>query len=237
MATLPTPGGDEGTWGDELNEWLLIGHDSAGNNLGSDGWISDTATWTYASASTFTVTGDRTAVFQKGTRLKFTQTTVKYLAVVGSSHSSGTTTVTIAVNTDYVLANAAISSTYYSYQASPQGYPDWFGYTPTYVGFSSAPAAGAARFRITGRTITVHHTFTTGTSNATTFTISIPVTASAAVSSLSARTQNNSAIEATPGLVDINATQTAIGVYRTGSGTAWTASGTKAASFQFDVLF
>lgn len=35
MATLPTPGGDTGTWGDELNEFLLVGHDSGGNNLGS----------------------------------------------------------------------------------------------------------------------------------------------------------------------------------------------------------
>lgn len=34
MATLPTPGADTDTWGDELNEWLLVGHDAAGNNLG-----------------------------------------------------------------------------------------------------------------------------------------------------------------------------------------------------------
>lgn len=33
MATLPTPGGDIGTWGTELNDFLLVGHDSAGKNL------------------------------------------------------------------------------------------------------------------------------------------------------------------------------------------------------------
>ena len=29
---LPTPGGDSGTWGDVLNEFLSVGHDAAGNN-------------------------------------------------------------------------------------------------------------------------------------------------------------------------------------------------------------
>ena len=30
MATLPTPGGDAGTWGDELNEYLLVSHNADG---------------------------------------------------------------------------------------------------------------------------------------------------------------------------------------------------------------
>src|ERR1700681_4459405 len=32
-ARLPTPGSDSGAWGDLLNAWLLIGHDTSGNNL------------------------------------------------------------------------------------------------------------------------------------------------------------------------------------------------------------
>src|SRR3990167_2428347 len=43
-----------------------------------DGWIADGATWTYVSATTFTVSGDVTAQFRKGTKLKLTQTTAKY---------------------------------------------------------------------------------------------------------------------------------------------------------------
>lgn len=31
MARLPTPSGDRGTWGDILNEYLLVSHDSSGN--------------------------------------------------------------------------------------------------------------------------------------------------------------------------------------------------------------
>lgn len=97
-----------------------------------DGWIPVTDTWTYASASTFTISGvDRTAIYTKGTRLKFTQTTVKYAVVVASSFSTNTT-VTIAVNTNYTIANASITLPYYSHQNGPAGYPVFFNWTPTY---------------------------------------------------------------------------------------------------------
>ncbi len=33
MPSLPTPGGSPGSWGTELNAWLLVGHDASGNNL------------------------------------------------------------------------------------------------------------------------------------------------------------------------------------------------------------
>lgn len=111
-----------------------------------DGWTLATDTWTYASASTFTIAGvDRTTTFTKGTRLKFTQTTVKYAVVVSSSFSTNTT-VTIAVNTDYVIANAAITSPYYSYQASPQGYPSHFTYTPTLTNITIGNGTATGRY-------------------------------------------------------------------------------------------
>lgn len=94
------------------------------------GWIPDASTWTYASAQTFTIAGDVTATFIKGLRLKFTQTTVKYAVVLSSSYGAPNTTITIATNTDYVIANAAISATFYSYMNDPQGWPDWFAYAP-----------------------------------------------------------------------------------------------------------
>ncbi len=34
MARLPTDGGDAGSWGDVLNTYLQVGHDSSGNNIG-----------------------------------------------------------------------------------------------------------------------------------------------------------------------------------------------------------
>lgn len=100
---------------------------------GIDGWTSDPSTWTYASSTTFTVTGDKTAKFSKGTRIKLSQTTVKYFVVTGSSHSTGTTTVTITGGSDYSLANATITDPFYSYQANPQGYPSYFNWTPVFL--------------------------------------------------------------------------------------------------------
>lgn len=122
----------------------------------ADGWLAITDTLTYASATTFTVSGDQTVKYSKGTRIKLTQTSVKYFVVTNSSHSSGTTTVTITGGTDYTLANAAITAPFYSYQVNPQGYPGWFAYTTTYGGgWSADPATTTARFGINGKTCTV----------------------------------------------------------------------------------
>lgn len=153
---------------------------------GADGWVDDTAaTWTRTADQTFTVSGDRTAVFQKGTRLKWTQTTVKYGTVVASSHAAGTTTVTIATTTDYVLTAAAISANFYSYAASPQGYPGWFAYTPSWTSSGTAPAIGNGtldgRFTIVGKLIAVRARIVAGsttTFGTGTWALSLPVASS-----------------------------------------------------------
>ena len=91
------------------------------------GWVPDTATWTYASSDgpsgTFTVSGDVTARLYRGVKIKLTQTSVKYFVVVGSSYSAPNTTVTVYGGTDYALANAAISSTSWSTEKAPAGFP------------------------------------------------------------------------------------------------------------------
>lgn len=153
----------------------------SGTIAGADGWVDDSAeTWTYASGSgggtaTFTVSGDLTAKYSKGTRVKLTQTTVKYFLVLGSAHAGGTTTVTISAGADYTLANAAISANYHSYVANPQGFPGWFTYTPTVTGFASLTDA-FARFMAVGNTMTVAW-YVKGTSNvsAASFNLSLPV--------------------------------------------------------------
>ena len=96
-------------------------------SMGVDGWISANETWTYASASTITVPSGAAAKYAKGDRIKFTQTTVKYGVIVAVAD----TLLTIAVNTDYTVANAAITDNYYSHQASPVGYPVAFNVTVT----------------------------------------------------------------------------------------------------------
>ncbi len=221
-----------------IRNWLKTYFDTLYATLGSvatDGWIAETATWTYVSASTFTVPGDLTAKYQKGTKLKFTQTTVKYAVVASSSYAAGNTTVTIVVSTDYVVANAAISATYFSYSGSPQGFPDWFNFTTTPGGFSGTPTVTAARWKASG--LMFHVQFqVSGTSNATTFTLTTPVVAKATGASafqygaLGFLADNG--VNGGPGVAEIQANTTTLALYRSGYA-AWTGSGTKSAYLHF----
>lgn len=204
--------------------------------IGINGWNDASASpWTYASASTFTVAGDQTAIYQKGTRLKFTQTTIKYGVVVGSSFGGGTTTVTIGVNTDYVLANAAISANYYSYQASPQGYPGSFAFDCAPSGFSGTPTQTNSHFSIVGNICSIICNVT-GTSNATTLTLTAPVTATT-VNLVPIYVTDNSVTPTTVGRAFSSAASAIITLNRLIDGTGWTASGTKAAVVSMPIEF
>jgi len=143
------------------------------------GWRKSRVAWTYVDAAHYTCPGDYTLVFHKGTKLWWTQTTSKYAYVVSASYSAGTglTTVTITGGSDYTIANAAITSPYYSYAARPQGFPDWFNYTPTGIAASNVTLTG--RFRLSGLECKykIHAAFT----GAITFTTmpTLPITAGA----------------------------------------------------------
>lgn len=147
------------------------------------GWILATDTWTYASATTFTISGvDRTAIFTKGTRIKLTQTTDKYFIVTTSSFSTNTT-VTIYAGTDYTLANAAITSPSYSYDINPQGYPGTFSYTPTLSASGAmtytSTSINRAKFSVVGKmcTFQLDFTGTTGGSASNELRATLPITA------------------------------------------------------------
>ena len=115
-------------------------------------WVDPSETWVYASASTFTITGiDRTSIYQKGTKLRFKQGAGYKYAVVASSSFSTDTTVTIIVNTDYTIANAAITDNYYSYAENPQGFPSGFAYSPGGIAGSNVTVTG--RYTVNGRRV------------------------------------------------------------------------------------
>lgn len=143
----------------------------------NDGWISTADVWNYASASSFTVSGDQTAKYPAGTRLKFVQTTTKYAVVISSSYGAPNTTVNIAVNTDYTIANAAISSNVYSYADNPQGYPMLFNYTPATTNITLGNGTLSGVFSITGKTVFARAKFVLGSTSAmgTGPTIGLPV--------------------------------------------------------------
>ena len=98
---------------------------SAGASIPVDGWVAAGETWTYAAADdptfTFTIAGvDLTTKYQAGMRVKLTQTTPKYFIITKVAFSTDTT-ITIYGGTDYDLANAAITSPYYSPVKAPFG--------------------------------------------------------------------------------------------------------------------
>lgn len=121
-----------------------------------DGWIAAGETWTYASATTITVPAGAASKYQKGDKIKLTQTTVKYFYVIGVAD----TLLTITGGTDYTLVSAAITSPYYSKIENPQGFPILFNWTPTYSASGSMTYTSVtthfAYFRIIGNTCEIH---------------------------------------------------------------------------------
>lgn len=202
---------------------------------GIDGWTLATDTWTYASATTFTIAGvDRTAIFTPGTRIKLTQTSAKYFVVVSSAFSTNTT-VTVTGGTDYTLANATITLPYYSYQANPQGYPGWFNYTVTWGGFSSDPTSVTSKFSVVGRMCHVQILPTgVGTSNSQSTTISLPIAAVTRQDGIpGGMAQDNGTSQTTTAVVNVAAASATASVYPAPNQGNWTNSGNKLAQLSF----
>jgi hypothetical protein len=138
------------------------------------GWIESPLTWSYASASTFTVSGDQTAVYTKGKRIRWTQTTVKYGVVLSASYGAPNTTVTIAVNTDYVITNAPISSAAYALKYStPYGFPDEFNFTPAWTNLTVGNGTQVARYSIVAGRLFCYVNLTFGASSSISGSVSL----------------------------------------------------------------
>jgi hypothetical protein len=120
-----------------------------------DGWISANETWTYASATTITVPSGAASKYQKGDKIKLTQTTVKYFYII----SVADTVLTVTGGTDYTVADEAITDNYYSHQENPIGFPHWFNWTPSYSASGSmtytSVTTNIAKFRIVGQSCIV----------------------------------------------------------------------------------
>jgi len=193
-------------------------------------WIPDTDTWKYASATTFTITGNQTAKFARGTKLKLTQTTVKYFYVVSASYSSPNTTVTVTGGVDYTLANAAITATYYSNQLVVPGFAtnglfDWSGASGINIqGFSGTPTQNAS-FSMLGGLVVLYMNIT-GTSSADTMTGTLPVTPTVS-GRFPVRSRNNKS-DYDWGEVSITASSNTVTFYKNAAEAAWAASNTKA---------
>lgn len=109
------------------------------NQFSNDGWISANETWTYLSGTMFTISGvDLTEIYVAGLKLRCYQSGDKYFYVRSSSFSGGNTTIAIQGGNDYSLTNAAINNPAYSRLEQPQGFPEYFTWTPNFIGSTSA---------------------------------------------------------------------------------------------------
>lgn len=96
------------------------------------GWLRVATAATYASATSLTIAGDFTALFKIGAKFRCTNSGTKFGYVLSSSFAGGNTTVNLMANSDYSLANAAISNVDISF-GTPPDFPAWLSWTPAWT--------------------------------------------------------------------------------------------------------
>ena len=192
-----------------------------------NGWVPAGVTWTYASATSFTIAGDYSAVLTKGMKWKATNTTAKSGYILSATYSAPNTTVTICGD---ALAAGAITANYYSTNATPSGFTHWYAYTPTFGGFSTNPVVDA-KYTINGNTCLYYvTTVTAGVSNANTFTVSAPIASLYSINLVLASVIDNS----TPIYTAIGViSSSTITLYKDLNPTGWTTSNNKYSDFLF----
>lgn len=205
--------------------------------ISDDGWIPRSETWTRLSNTTFRVTGNLTADFPAGAKIKVTQTTTKYFYVVGASYSSPYTTVTITGGSDYSLT-ASPTARWCSYAVTPQGFPGWFNYSPGSTTGWVSPTYHFCRFLCIGRGLWVN-VRVTGTSNSATTNFALPVSAASIYGTAEAfngacgYAQDAGVGLTTPAYWSINSGGTVVNFYKDFSAAGFTPSGTKLIMAEF----
>jgi hypothetical protein len=117
-------------------------------------WVYPNHTWVYNSASQFKITGlDVRSFYKKGMPVRWKQGAgYLYGNISADSTLSGSDTVfSIIVNTDFVIANSAITDNYISYSPTPYGFPQYFNFSSTTTpngGGGFTPAFSAVRYRM-----------------------------------------------------------------------------------------
>lgn len=197
-----------------------------------DGWISANESWTFGNSTTINVPSDATTKYYVGDKIKLTQSaTVKYFYIIGVT----STTLTITGGSDYTFTNNTVTNNFYSHEASPLNFPQWFNYTMTFVGFSANPANPVARFAVSGRVCTTTVLMNaSGTSNSISFQVNTPITpgASAATTFVCGQGTDNGVALTTPIMVNSAASTANFQIFKDLSNASWTASGSKKASFE-----
>jgi len=110
------------------------------------GWVEADETWAYASATTITVPSGAASKYQKGDKIKITNNSAtKYFYIV----SVADTVLTVTGGGDYTVHDSAITNPFYSKIENPQGFPQYFNFTPNWTNLTKgAGGTVTARFSI-----------------------------------------------------------------------------------------
>jgi hypothetical protein len=109
----------------------------------------------------------------------------------------------------------------------------WSEWTPVFTGFSVDPTINVARFTQIGNLVTARINMGNGTSDATTFTVTLPVAAHASgIQNFSVdQVTDDGTVRSTPGFLKTRVGSTIADVFLSSSSGAWVASGSKKAQF------
>lgn len=200
----------------------------------NSGWKEVKDTWTYASATTITVPSGAATYYSVGDKLRLQNNnsgTWLYFYIV----TVADTLLTVTGGSDYAVPNATLTDIYVSKVSSPVGFPQWMNWIPTFTGFSAVPTGYKSRFKVIGRQVNwIYANETPGTSNGTTFLLTLPITAStnAKMLSNSGTVFNNTAYQDLPCVCIVSpAAPTQLQLNRTVTTASWTGSGTKDCAF------
>lgn len=115
---------------------------------------------------------------------------------------------------------------------SVQSIGQWQAWVPAFTGFSADPTSVISRYTLNGKTCTCYFFAVSGTSNATTFTVTLPfAAANTQVQTFNAGNIVNNGTASSAGTVRTIVNSNVLDVYNGVVGTAWTASGTKNVAF------
>ena len=194
-----------------------------------DGWLPAGQAWTYNTSSSVVVPAGAALRYSVGDKIKFEQVsagpviTQKYFSVIAVAD----TVLSIYAGLTHVVTNDPIQNIFYSKQDHPVGFPayfDWSGASGINAQGFSAFTVHEFNFRISGRIMYCRLNIS-GTSNATTFTGTLPLIP-ALVFNWIFRSRDNSAAYNVGVMVNAAAALTLYPAVLTT--TAWTNANTKA---------
>ena len=123
------------------------------------GWIPVDGTFTYASATTINISAGGASVYTKGDKLRFQNNnsgTYLYAYII-------TVADTLLTVVGDAVPNATLTDQEFSKILNPQGFPQFFAWTPTYTASSGTPTTvttTTARYSMIGKQVTLVMKFT-----------------------------------------------------------------------------